>query len=426
MGRGVRRGWPAAGALALLCCLVPGTAGAQSFPAAVGGSSWAAGHGTAAAASVEIRPVREPQPDAEDEGIGLAHESRAAVVMDYATGKVLFEKDAHEKLPMASITKVMTLLLVAEAIDSGRLRLTDKVKTSEYAASMGGSQVFLEPGETMTVEDLVKGIAIASANDACVALAEHLAGSEEAFVRQMNRRARELGMDDTHFVNCNGLPEPDHYSSAHDIAIMSRELLKHEWITKYTSVYSDYLRKDTEHPFWLVNTNKLVRFYPGVDGLKTGYTAEAKYCLTATAKKDGFRVIAVVMGAPKPSVRNREVSELLNWSFSTFTSKVLYKAGQQVATVHVLHGTPETIPVVTSDTVGVIYKRGEHPSLQTQMAIDDLQAPVKPGQVVGELKVVDGEDVVGSCHLVAGTGARKAGLFETLGRTVRGMVTFGR
>jgi D-alanyl-D-alanine carboxypeptidase (penicillin-binding protein 5/6) len=403
-----------------------GTAGAQSIPAAVGGTLSAAGHGPAAAASVEIRPVREVQPDAQEDGTDLAHESRAAVVMDYATGKVLFEKDAHEKLPMASITKVMTLLLVAEAIDSGRLRLTDSVKTSEYAASMGGSQIFLEPGETMKVEDLVKGIAIASANDACVALAEHLAGSEEAFVRQMNRRARELGMDDTHFANCNGLPEPDHYSSAHDIAIMSRELLKHEWITKYTSVYSDYLRKDTEHPFWLVNTNKLVRFYPGVDGLKTGYTAEAKYCLTATAKKDGFRVIAVVMGAPKPSVRNREVSELLNWSFSTFTSQVLYKAGQQVATVHVLHGTPETIPVVTSDTVGVIHRRGEHPSLQTQMAIDDLEAPVRPRQVVGELKVVDGEDVVGSCHLVAGSGARRAGLWETFGRTVRGMVTFGR
>ncbi|WP_074954492.1 D-alanyl-D-alanine carboxypeptidase family protein [Alicyclobacillus macrosporangiidus] len=426
MGRGARRGWPAAGALALLCCLMSGTAGAQSIPAAVGGTLSAAGHGPAAAASVEIRPVREVQPDAQEDGTDLAHESRAAVVMDYATGKVLFEKDAHEKLPMASITKVMTLLLVAEAIDSGRLRLTDSVKTSEYAASMGGSQIFLEPGETMKVEDLVKGIAIASANDACVALAEHLAGSEEAFVRQMNRRARELGMDDTHFANCNGLPEPDHYSSAHDIAIMSRELLKHEWITKYTSVYSDYLRKDTEHPFWLVNTNKLVRFYPGVDGLKTGYTAEAKYCLTATAKKDGFRVIAVVMGAPKPSVRNREVSELLNWSFSTFTSQVLYKAGQQVATVHVLHGTPETIPVVTSDTVGVIHRRGEHPSLQTQMAIDDLEAPVRPRQVVGELKVVDGEDVVGSCHLVAGSGARRAGLWETFGRTVRGMVTFGR
>ncbi|SFU98619.1 D-alanyl-D-alanine carboxypeptidase (penicillin-binding protein 5/6) [Alicyclobacillus macrosporangiidus] len=412
--------------MALLCCLMSGTAGAQSIPAAVGGTLSAAGHGPAAAASVEIRPVREVQPDAQEDGTDLAHESRAAVVMDYATGKVLFEKDAHEKLPMASITKVMTLLLVAEAIDSGRLRLTDSVKTSEYAASMGGSQIFLEPGETMKVEDLVKGIAIASANDACVALAEHLAGSEEAFVRQMNRRARELGMDDTHFANCNGLPEPDHYSSAHDIAIMSRELLKHEWITKYTSVYSDYLRKDTEHPFWLVNTNKLVRFYPGVDGLKTGYTAEAKYCLTATAKKDGFRVIAVVMGAPKPSVRNREVSELLNWSFSTFTSQVLYKAGQQVATVHVLHGTPETIPVVTSDTVGVIHRRGEHPSLQTQMAIDDLEAPVRPRQVVGELKVVDGEDVVGSCHLVAGSGARRAGLWETFGRTVRGMVTFGR
>ncbi|MCL6515772.1 MAG: D-alanyl-D-alanine carboxypeptidase [Alicyclobacillus sp.] len=414
--------------MAILLATAPGAPGvlaAVHAPGAAGKDSAvvSAGASAARAATVDIRPVRE---EAEDNlETDLAHESRAAVVMDYATGRVLFEKDAHEKLPMASITKVMTLLLVAEAIDGGRLRFSDRVKASEYAASMGGSQIFLEPGETMTVEDLIKGIAVASANDACVALAEHLSGSEENFVRQMNRRAHELGMDDTHFVNCNGLPEPDHYSSAHDIAIMSRELLKHEWITKYTSVYSDYLRKDTEHPFWLVNTNKLVRFYPGVDGLKTGYTAEAKYCLSATAKKDGFRVIAVVMGAPKPSVRNREVSELLNWTFSHYTSKVLYKAGQTVGTVHVLHGVPDTIPVVTGDTVGVIHKRAEHPQFQTQIQLSELGAPVKPGQVVGELKVLDGEDVVASCRLLAGQGARRAGLLDTVGRTLRGLVTFG-
>ncbi|MCL6548979.1 MAG: D-alanyl-D-alanine carboxypeptidase, partial [Alicyclobacillus sp.] len=332
-------------------------------------------------------PVRSPEAPAAD----LAPNARSAVVMDFATGKVLYEKDAHERLPMASITKIMTLLLTMEAIDSGRLKLTDKVRTSEYAASMGGSQIFLEPGEVMTVEDLIKGIAVASANDACVAIAEHLEGSEEAFVRKMNERAKELGMDDTHFVNSNGLPAPNHYSSAHDIAIMSRELLKHEQITRWTSIYSDYLRKDSDHPLWLVNTNKLVRFYEGVDGLKTGYTAEAKYCLAATAKRDGFRVIAVVMGEPKPTVRNAEVAGLLNWSFNRYASRVLYRQGEVVKQdVKVAHGVPQKINVVAGDTVGVIERKGEPAKYEAKAEVFRLSAPVKQGQRVGTLRVYEG------------------------------------
>lgn len=295
MWKSVRRTTTSIALMTLCFCLV-------SVPRALALGDLPAVEGTE---GVEIRlhpgiVLKDPSAvSSEAKRDALAPQARAAVVMDFATGKVLYEKDAHEKLPMASITKIMTMLLTMEAIDSGRLKYTDKIRTSEYASSMGGSQIFLEPGETMTVNDLLKGIAIASANDACVAIAEHLSGSESAFVEQMNERARQLGMDDTHFVNCNGLPAPNHYCSAHDIALMSRELLKHPDITRYTSVYSDYLRKDTDHPLWLVNTNKLVRFYDGVDGLKTGFTAEAKYCLSATAKRpDGFRVIAVVMGEP--------------------------------------------------------------------------------------------------------------------------------
>ncbi|MCL6593429.1 MAG: D-alanyl-D-alanine carboxypeptidase [Alicyclobacillus sp.] len=366
--------------------------------------------------NVDIRPMPEPER-------GLADQARAAVVMDSATGRVLFEKDAHERLPMASITKIMTLLLVAEAVDEGRLKLTDRVRASEYAASMGGSQIFLEPGESMTVEELIKGIAIASANDACVAIAEHLAGSEEAFVQQMNQRARQLGMDDTHFVNCNGLPAANHYSSAHDIALMSRELLQHDWITRYTSVYSDYLRKESAHPFWLVNTNKLVRFYPGVDGLKTGYTSEAKYCLSATAKKDGFRVIVVVMGEPKPSVRNQEVSQLLNWSFSHYTSRMLYKAGEHIADARVLHGKTRTVPVLTRTPVGVLHKRGEHLEYDTEVDISPVQAPIKRGQKVGTLRVLSGEDVVAQSDLVAAADVPAAGLWDSIKQTLRTLVT---
>lgn len=356
---------------------------------------------------------------------GLAKQAKSSVIMDYATGKVLFEKDAHEKLPMASITKVMTMLLIMEAIDAGKLKFDDKIKTSEYAASMGGSQIFLEPGETMTVMDMLKGIAIASANDACVAMAEHLYGSEEAFVARMNERAKELGMDDTHFSNCNGLPVANHYSSAHDIAIMSRELLKHDEITKWTSVYSDYLRKGTDHPLWLVNTNKLVRFYQGVDGLKTGYTAEAKYCLSATGKRDGFRVIAVVMGEPNVKVRNAEVSQLLNYSFSHYTSKLLYKQGQKVEEIEVSRGVPEELPIVAGDNVGVVHERGENKNYTTQLDVFKVKAPVTSGQRVGTLRVYDGQDLVGEVPLLAGTSIDKAGFFQSIGRTMKKIITFG-
>lgn len=364
--------------------------------------------------------------DADEHHSGLAKQARSAVIMDYSTGKILYEKDAHEKLPMASITKIMTLLLIMEAIDAGKLKLSDPIKTSDYAASMGGSQIFLEAGETMSAEDMIKGIAVASANDACVAMAEHLYGSEEDFVAQMNRRAKELGMDDTHFVNCNGLPAQGHYSSAHDVALMSRQLLKHSEITKWTSVYSDYLRKNSDHPLWLVNTNKLVRFYDGADGLKTGYTAEAKFCLSATAQRNGFRAIAVVMGEPKPTVRNAEVSAMLNWTFSQYRSTVLYREGQVIQKdVKVVRGIPERIPVVAGDTVGVVHKAGEHPSVDTKIDVFRLSAPVKKGQRVGTVKVYEDEELVAEAPILAGASAARAGFLTSVGRTARDLVTFG-
>ncbi len=353
----------------------------------------------------------------------LAPNAKSAVVMDYATGKVLFAKNADVRLPMASITKIMTMILIMEALDDGKLTLKDKIKASEYAASMGGSQIFLEPGESMTVEEMMKGIAIASANDACVAMAEHLAGTEAAFVEEMNEKAKDLDMRNTHFANCNGLPAANHYSSARDVAIMSRELLKHKEITRWTSVYSDYLRKDTEHPLWLVNTNKLVRFYDGVDGLKTGYTTEAKYCLSATAKKpDGFRVIAVAMGEPKSTTRNAEVSSMLNWSFSQFESKVLYRKGQLVQQdVPVGRGSPKHVDALAGNLVGVVSARGSHPKYHSEVEIFKLRAPVVVGQKIGVLRVFDGDDEVARTSLVAAATVKRAGFWET----VRDIVTFG-
>ncbi len=293
------------------------------------------------------------------QGVDLAPNAVSAVLIDRDTGTILYEKNGHKSLPPASITKVMTMLLIMEALDRGELKMTDKIRTSEYAASMGGSQIFLEPGEEMTVNDMLKGIALASGNDASVAMAEHLAGTEEAFVKKMNERAKQLGMDDTVFKNANGLPVAGHVSSAHDIALMSRELLKHEEITKYTGLYQDYLRKDSKKPFWLVNTNRLVRFYTGADGLKTGYTSEAKFCLTATAKRGNMRAISVVMGEPDSKIRNQEVSAMLDYAFNQYDSQPLYKEKQVVKTVRVGKGKQETVDVVVPYRFSMLVKKGE-------------------------------------------------------------------
>ncbi|PYY28861.1 Serine-type D-Ala-D-Ala carboxypeptidase [Paenibacillus illinoisensis] len=352
-------------------------------------------------------------------GTDLAPSARSAILMDADTGTVIFEKNSHDQLPPASITKIMTMLLTIEAIDSGKLKLTDKVRTSEYAASMGGSQIFLEPGEEMTVDDMLKGIAMASGNDASVAMAEKIAGSEEAFVQLMNERAKELGMKDTHFANCNGLPVENHYSSAHDIALMSRELLKHSGITKYTGAYQDYLRKDTEKPFWLVNTNKLVRFYSGADGLKTGYTSEAKFCLSATAMKDGLRTVAVVLGEPNTKTRNAEVSSMFDYAFGQYTMKPLYKAGDQLGSLKIEKGEVAELPLTATQNYSVLMRKGaksdefRHELLMAK----EVKAPIKAGQSVGKLVVYQGNEVIKEFDIQAPQDVNKAGWWKLFKRT---------
>ncbi|MFD1675099.1 D-alanyl-D-alanine carboxypeptidase family protein [Alicyclobacillus fodiniaquatilis] len=372
--------------------------------------------------SALVSSTKTAQPEV---NVSLAKEAKSAVIMDATTGKILYQKNAHKELPMASITKIMTMLLIMDAIHAGRVQWTDQVKTSEYAASMGGSQIFLEPNESMSVRDMVKGIAIASGNDACVAMAEHLSGSEEAFVAQMNQKAKQLGMNDTHFVNCNGLPAKNHYASAHDIAVMSQALLQYPEITKFTSVYSDYLRKGSAHPLWLVNSNKLVRFYDGVDGLKTGYTQEARYCLSATAKKQGFRVIAVVMGEPKPPVRNAEVSGMLNWAFSNYTSKLIYPQGHVVAKAKVSKGRVDKVEAVTAAPVGFVTQRAAKVSYETQIELMKMKAPVRQGDKVGELKVMVNHHMVAKVPLIAKTSVQKANFIQGFGKTVKKIITFG-
>lgn len=347
--------------------------------------------------------ITVPHIQAEEQRVELADRAKSAILIERDTGTVLYDKNANERLSPASMTKIMTLLLIMEAIDQGELSINEKIRTSEYAASMGGSQIFLEPGEEMTTKEMLKGITIGSANDASVAMAERLAGSEEAFVKKMNEKVAQLGLKNTKFQNATGLPVADHYSSAHDMSMMAKELLKYQLITTFTGTYEDYLREDTDKKFWLVNTNRLVKFYPGVDGLKTGYTAEAKYCLTATAKKGDMRVIAVVFGADTPKERNAQVTNMLDYAFSHYTTHPLYKKDETLAELKVSKGHLKTITGVTSEPISVLTKKGGNATDFTKKIKlnKNLQAPIKKGDQIGTLQIKKEGKVYVSSPVVA-------------------------
>ncbi|WP_245947261.1 D-alanyl-D-alanine carboxypeptidase family protein [Bacillus taeanensis] len=352
--------------------------------------------------------------------LNLANEADSAILIERDTGNILFEKNSNKELPPASMTKIMTMLLIMEAIEDGDISLKDKVRTSEYAASMGGSQIFLEPGETMTVDEMLRGIAIASANDASVAMAEFIAGSEEAFVVNMNKKIEELGLKNTHFSNPTGLPAENHYSTSHDMAQMAKELLKYPLITKYTGEYEDYLRENTDKKFWLVNTNKLVKFYSGVDGLKTGYTKEAKYCLTATAKKEDMRVIAVVMGAPTAKSRNQQVTSMFDYAFSQYKTHRLYERNQIINTVDVNKGDKRKVTVVTAESVSILTKKGEsEKEVTTKMKLSEsLEAPIQKGQEVGKLVLEKDGKVLSETALLSSQDIQQASWWQLFKRTL--------
>ncbi|WP_142919914.1 D-alanyl-D-alanine carboxypeptidase family protein [Peribacillus glennii] len=366
-----------------------------------------------------------PQAEAaEKKGADLAENARSAILIERDTGAVLYEKNSKQELPPASMTKIMTMLLIMEALDKGELKFDEKVRTSEYAASMGGSQIFLEPGEEMTVEQMMQGIAIGSGNDASVAMAERIAGSHEEFVKKMNQKAADLGLKNTKFQNATGLPVNDHYSTSRDMAIMAKELLKYDDITRFTGTYEAYLREDTDKKFWLVNTNRLVKFYPGVDGLKTGFTNEAKYCLTATAKKGDMRVIAVVMGAPTPKDRNAQVTKMLDYAFSQYMTHPIYKRGVVLESVHVNKGNKKTVTGITSEPISLLTKRGGSSKDFTKTIKMDknLNAPIKQGDKIGTFKVMkDGKTLVNS-PIVAKENIDKASWWQMFKRSF-GMFT---
>ncbi|MEW9500272.1 D-alanyl-D-alanine carboxypeptidase family protein [Jeotgalibacillus marinus] len=349
---------------------------------------------------------------------------KSAILIDQHTGMIVLEKNNDESLPPASMTKIATMLLIMEAIETEKISWDDVVTTSENAASMGGSQVYLKVGEEMSVRDLVKAIAVASANDASVAMAEHIAGSEKAFVQQMNDKVKSLGLKNTVFKNTTGLPDKGHVSSAYDMAQLAKELLAYEEIIDFTSIYEDYLREDSDDPFWLVNTNKLVRFYDGADGLKTGFTKEAMYCLTATAKKKDMRFIAVVFGAPTSKERNEIVTSMLDYGFKNYESKTLEKEGKMVAEVPIEKGSPFLVKGVLSEPLSWLapVKNSDQQVEKTLELKSDLKVPIKKGQQIGSMSlIVDGEEM-SSVPIVAKTDVQQASWGELLGRSIKEMI----
>ena len=337
---------------------------------------------------------------------GIAVTSESVILMEMESGTVIAEKEAEKARPIASVTKIMTLLLIAEAIDSGKLKLSDTVTVSEYAASMGGSQVFLEPGETQDVETMMKCISIASANDACVAVAEHLAGSESAFVERMNAKAKELGMNNTTFHNCCGLDVSGHVSCARDVAMMSAELMKnHPWIKKYTTTWMDTISHTTRRgssEFGLANTNKLLKQYNGITGLKTGSTDEAKYCLSATAERNGVKLVAVVLAAPDTKTRFREAAALLDYGFAKCTVYRDDGTDFPLTEVEVVQGQQKTVPVRLKAPFSYIFTGGEDLSaIQREIVLkDEIKAPLAEGDVVGEYRYRLNNKVLGSMAIV--------------------------
>ena len=345
---------------------------------------------------------------------------KSAALMDVATGTILYESNSHERLAPASVTKVMTMLLIMEAVDSGKIAMTDTVTASETAAAKGGSQIYLKAGETMSVSDMLKAIAVSSANDCACAMAEHIAGSEEAFVARMNQRAAELGMQDTYFVNCTGLDDgadaAQHRTSAHDIALMSRELLKnHPDIKKFTTIWMDTVRNGT---FGLSNTNKLVRFYQGATGLKTGFTSGAGYCLSASARREGMELIAVVMGADTSANRNAACRQLLDYGFANYA--VIQPELAEAEPVPVKLGTADSVSAVLGDTEGLLIDKAQKNSVTMELSVDAaVTAPVSRGQRLGTLTVKAGEQIVREIPLVAAEGVARMDLGDLFGMVLR-------
>lgn len=405
-----------AAVLSLTCCAL-----LAAFGFTLGAGNWlrsqppmvleTVSDGLNPAPSQEGEAVPSSSGDKSEGSLNLAVKS--AVLIDADTGTVVYQQDAHKELPPASVTKIMTMLLAMEAEDAGKVKLTDQVTISEYAASMGGSQMYMEPGEVHTLEELMKGIAMVSANDGCVAVSEYIAGSEEVFVEKMNQRAEELGMRDTHFVNTNGLPVAEHYTSAYDIAVMSRELMKHEEAKPWFTTWQDTIKvglPGKEKEFGLTNTNKLLKQFPGACGIKTGFTQEAGYCLSAAATREDTTLIAVVLGAESSKSRTAEISKLLNYGFASYASVTLAEKGEKVKEIQVEKGEPYQFCAVTAEKATAFVRKGEEKSVKKKVIIEkNIKLPLKKGGKVGRMDIYSGKEKIGTCTLVSDRAIERTG-----------------
>lgn len=371
-----------------------------------------------------ITPVKSIYGDEQKNNNAIDVSSKSAILMDVGSGQILYEKNPYEKLPPASVTKVMTMLLCMESLESGKIKLTDEVQISENASSMGGSQIFLEAGEVQDVDTLLKGIAVASANDACVAMAEHIAGSVEGFVDMMNKKAKELGMENTNFANTNGLPVENHYTTAYDIGIMSRELLKHESISKYLTTWIDQVLVGKKKVnVGLANTNKMVKHYQGATGVKTGFTQEAKYCLSASAKRGDTHLISVTLGAETSPERFKDASELLNFGFANYESVKLCSKGDNLATLTLDKAKDNKISLVAKDDLSVLIKKGGKKDFTKNIKVkEDNKLPIEKNTVLGEVEIYQDKKLVGKVDLINNKTIEKASYLQMLQRVIDSML----
>ena len=374
---------------------------------------WSTDYSSSLETSASLLPISS---NIEDNN-SLNLESGAAILIEQSSGQVLYAHNAHEQLRPASVTKVMSILLIMEQLDSGNLSYTDQIPCSENARSMGGSQIWLDTKETLTVDEMLKAICVVSANDCVVAMAEHIAGSEEAFVQMMNDKAKELGMNDTTFKNCHGIDEDGHVTSAYDIALMSRELLsKHPNITKYTTIWMDSLRDGKSQ---LVNTNKLIRTYKGITGLKTGSTSLALYNLSASATRDNLSLIAVIMKAPSTKVRFAEASKLLDYGFNNFSFKSFGNKNDVIKTVSVNKGIKNSINAILEDDAGTLIEKGKESQISQEVTIsDNISAPIKKGEKIGEVTFSLNGNILSSVNLVASSDVPQITIFSMCKRVI--------
>jgi len=356
------------------------------------------------------------------QAVEIETDATSAILMDAATGQILYEKEAHKQLAPASVTKLMTLLVAADAVASGKVKLTDTVTASANACSLGGSQIYLKPGETFTLEQMLYAIAVGSANDGCVAVAEHIDGTHEAFVEEMNKKAQDLGLKDTHFVNAYGLPAKGHYTSAYDLAIISREALNYPLVRKLTST-KEYDLRDGKFKLW--NTNKLLWWYQGADGFKTGWTNEAKYCLASTVERNGLRLISVVMGVPQVRGHFAESMKIYNYGFAKYEFKEYAPVAQKLGVVKVTKGIDAEVNALTEKPLGATVEKGKDKNLWVETKLNPtISAPIQKGQKLGEVLLYRDDQLQASVNLIADHAVAKATLVEQMTRTVKGAFGF--